>query len=102
MIIFIFLSALTTFAGNNVENFPIDWKYHAGEFFIFDCERGHYACVDREGNGNCIEERNFAREKKLPHYPCAPLKKFPSKKECIEENYKIQDIGAQKRFCYPR
>lgn len=91
----------TSLAGSGNENYPIDWKYKAGEYFIFDCERGHYACVDNDGQDNCREERKFAREKKLPQYPCAPLKRFASKKECVEENYKIQDIGAIKRFCYP-
>lgn len=84
------------------ENYPLDWKYHAGEYFIYDCERAHFACVDKEGDTNCRQERNFAMEKKLPQYPCAPLKKFESKKDCVHENYKVQDIGAHKRFCYPK
>ena len=84
------------------QNYSIDWKYHAGEYFIFDCERGHYACVDKEGNENCREERNFALEKKAEIYPCAPLKRFASKKECVLENYKIVDINAKRRFCFPK
>lgn len=84
------------------QDYPLDWKYHAGEYLIYDCERAHYACVNKEGNDNCREERSEAIEKKLPQYPCAPLKKFENKKECVKENYHIQDIGAKKRFCYPK
>lgn len=86
---------------NKKEDYPLDWKYAAGEYLIYDCERSHYACVNKDGQDNCREERNFAREKKLDRYPCAPLKKFQSKKLCVEENYRVQDLGAKKRFCYP-
>lgn len=89
-------------AGSRDVNYPIDWKYQAGEFFIFDCERNHYACVNADGFANCREERNFAAEKKLSSYPCAPLKKFADKKSCMLKNYEIVDIMAIKRFCFPK
>lgn len=88
-------------AENKKSDFKIDWKYMAGEYLIFDCERNHYACVNVSGFDNCQEERNFAIGKKLAAYPCAPLKKFPNKKSCVLKNYETVDILALKRFCYP-
>ena len=85
-----------------ISDYEINWKYKAGEYLIYDCERRHYACVNHEGNSNCLEERNFAIKKKLNNYPCAPLAKFDDKKSCVEKNYKIVDIDAPKRFCYPK
>ena len=83
-------------------DYKIDWKYNAGEYLIYDCERRNYACVNMEGNANCIEERNFAIETKESSYPCAPLAKFSDKKSCVLKNYKIVDINALRRFCYPK
>ena len=89
-------------AKNRIIDYQMDWKYSAGDYLIFDCERGHYACVNEEGNTNCVEERNFVLEKKAKFYPCAPLGKFASKRSCIENSYKIVDINAPRRFCYPK
>jgi hypothetical protein len=83
-------------------NYQIDWKYNAGEYLIFDCDRNHYACVNDEGNNNCLEERKFAIETKEIKYPCAPLKKFSDKKTCVKKNYQIVDLNAIRAFCYPK
>lgn len=83
-------------------DYQIDWKYKGGEYFIFDCERSHYACVNIDGFNNCKEERNFAIETKATGYPCAPLRKFKDKKSCVEKNYQVVDTKAIKRFCYPK
>lgn len=83
-------------------DYPIDWKYKAGDYLIYDCDRGHYACVDKDGYTNCDEERKYALEVKAKIYPCAPLKKFTDKKECIQKQYEILAINANKRFCYPK
>ena len=83
-------------------DYRIDWQYTAGEYLIYDCTRAHYACVDLPSSINCIQERKFAIEKKMDMYPCAPISSFKDKKACIEKNYKIVDINAVKRFCYPK
>lgn len=88
-------------AGPKID-YQIDWKYKAGEYLIFDCERSHFACVNSDGDDNCREERNFAMEKRASRYPCAPLKKFKDKKSCIEKSYQLVDLNALKRFCYPK
>lgn len=89
-------------AESRISDYKMDWKYSAGEYFIYDCERGHYACVTEEGNSNCKEERNFAIEKKTRIYPCAPLAKFTDKKSCVEKSYRIVDLNVLRRFCYPK
>ncbi|MFA6237545.1 MAG: hypothetical protein WC635_09485 [Bacteriovorax sp.] len=83
-------------------DYQIDWKYKSGNYLIFDCERSHYACVTKDGDDNCREERNFAIEKKLPTYPCAPLRKFTTKATCMIKNYEVVDTQALRRFCYPK
>lgn len=83
-------------------SYKIDWKYTAGSYFIFDCERLHFACVDLDGHNNCSEERKFAVGKKAPRYPCAPLGKFSDKKTCVLKSYEIIDYNPTRRFCYPK
>ena len=84
------------------EEYQLDWKYRAGQYLIYDCDRGHYACINKTGLDNCVEERNYAIAIKAKSLKCAPLKNFTNKKECIEKSYKLVDIGAIKRFCYPK
>lgn len=83
-------------------DYQINWKYRAGRYLLFDCERKHYACVDEDGNDKCSEEREFALSKKAPSYPCAPLQKFKDKATCLKKNYAIVDLNAIRRFCYPK
>ena len=84
------------------EEYQLDWKYRAGEYLIYDCERSHYACVSKDGQNNCLEERKFALESKSDKYPCTPLKKFDDKKSCIQKGYQLVDVNAIKRFCFPK
>lgn len=81
-------------------DYQINWKYKAGEYLIYDCERGYYACVDKDANESCLKDRNLALEKKEKNLKCAPLKKFQNKKSCVIEDYKVVDINAFRRFCY--
>jgi len=82
--------------------YQIDFKYKAGDYLIFNCERKHYACVNLDGFQNCTEERRRALSNKATNLSCAPLKKFNDKKLCVEKNYQLVDINAIKRFCYPK
>ncbi len=106
-LIFIFNFCISSaFAENNEEfknsNYPIDWKYKAGEYLIYDCERSYYACVDKEGQETCKKERNAALENKSKDLKCASLKKFQNKKSCVIENYNVLYRNAFRRFCYPK
>jgi hypothetical protein len=83
-------------------DYSIDWKYKAGEYFIYDCKRQYYACVDLDGYERCVEDRKNSISKDKPKYDCAPLKQFPDKRSCIVYNYSIIERVATKKFCYPK
>lgn len=87
---------------NHIADYPIDLKYKAGSYLIYDCKRSHYACVDKDGHSSCKEERAFAIQTKEKALPCAPLKKFDDKKSCVLKQYEVVAINAAKRFCYPK
>lgn len=82
-------------------NYQLDSRYKGGEFLIFQCSQGFYACVDQDGYDNCTEKRQAAKKDKAEVYPCAPLKKFEDKKSCLRANYGAVESVAKKRFCYP-
>lgn len=98
----ILLFSKNSFSEGKSGNYQIDVKYSAGEYFIYDCESRHYACVDLDGNNSCKEKRNYAIKNKASDYACAPLEKFSDKKTCVEKSYKIVDLNALRRFCYPK
>lgn len=102
LLLLLLLLPMSSFAETDKSEYRIDWKYNAGKYFIYDCVREHYACVNLEGNTNCLEERNFAIEKKAKTYPCAPLAVFGDKKTCVEKQYQVLLSNAFKRFCYPK
>lgn len=83
-------------------DYPINGRYRAGEYLIYDCYLGYYACVDDDGFQACQDLRTEAMEKKREVYPCAPLKKFMNKRNCLYENYNQIERPALKRFCYPK
>lgn len=82
-------------------NYAIDWKYHAGQFLIYDCDRKHYACVDSDGFDKCTTARNKSKAEKAKKYSCAPISKYENKEACVLANYKVLESLALKRFCYP-
>lgn len=83
-------------------DYSIDWKYKAGEYFIYDCKRNYFACVDLDGYERCVEDRKNSIAKEKSKYDCAPLKQFPDKRACIVYNYSIIERVATKKFCYPK
>ncbi|MBC7427101.1 MAG: hypothetical protein H7336_00725 [Bacteriovorax sp.] len=83
-------------------NYQVNDDYKAGNDLIYDCARIAYACVDEDGYNKCNEKRKEAIEKKIEPYPCAPLKKFPTKINCAQKNYEVIESLAKKRFCYPK
>ncbi len=86
---------------NKISDYKIDLKYIAGEYLLYDCEKSHYACVSVVGFLNCQENRKSETKVKAKSFSCAPLEKFATKKICLEKSYKIVDLNAPKRFCYP-
>ena len=83
-------------------NYKINERYSGGSYLIYNCKNDYYTCVDEYSNGLCLDQRKMAKEKNQNYYPCAPLKKFPTKKECLLENYTAVEMMALKRFCYPQ
>ena len=83
-------------------DYALDWKYRGGEYFIYDCKREYYACVDSDGFERCTEDRKNSIIKGKKKYDCAPLKQFPDKRSCIVYNYSIIERVATRLFCYPK
>ncbi len=74
--------------------------YRRGPFLIYDCERGYYACVNKDGFNYCKDIRNDSRKKRYRILSCAPLKKFEVKKDCIAVQKKLVDYPVNKFFCF--
>lgn len=101
LFIYLFISS-SCFSADQRPDYKIDWKYTAGEYLIYDCERRYYACVSKVSNELCIEERKIALNEHASVYPCAALTKLEDKKACVLKSYQIVDLNAIKRFCYPK
>jgi hypothetical protein len=82
--------------------FKIDRKYYGGEYLIYNCEKGHFACVDSSSFLNCKNGRKLALENKKLILPCAPLEKFKDKILCVQKNYELVHLNAVKGFCSPK
>ena len=82
------------------ENYPLNWKYRGGSNLIYDCINKYYACVNEISSDRCHEERAKAIENKLDKYPCAVLKSFAKKEDCLRKNYEVLNANTVKKFCY--
>lgn len=83
-------------------NYQINGKFKAGNYLIYDCRGGYYACVDKDGYELCENKRQEGIKTNEERYDCAPLKQYEEKLKCIAGNYSAIDSAAAKRFCYPR
>lgn len=85
-----------------LEEYVLDGRYRGGRNLIYDCERGHYACVDDSSKENC----NFRRTKQEMHrkqnLSCAFFKTFLNKKDCLLEQYKIMEKKPKTIFCFKK
>jgi hypothetical protein len=82
--------------------YQITTDYKAGEFLIYDCRREFFACVDLESNEACLLKRNESIKLAEKKYPCAPLRKFKEKRECVLRNYTAIETARLKRFCFAK
>jgi hypothetical protein len=105
----VFFILLAIFASSDVfsdeaiqlnETYQISENYRAGNTLIYDCLDNHYACVNELSMEKCNEDRSTAIKKKLAKYPCAVLKTFPKKEDCLLKNYQVLHADVVKRFCY--
>ena len=51
-------------------DYPLDDRYKGGSNLIFDCQRQHYACVDKDGLQLCKEAREKSMQLKVVSTCC--------------------------------
>lgn len=80
--------------------YPINSRYKAGQYLIYDCFGRYYTCVEEDSYLACKTKREQNQTKGA--YLCAPLKKFKNKEECVAQNYQAIETNTLQRFCYPK
>lgn len=73
--------------------------YRSGNFLIYDCVRGNYACVNKDGFEYCKSVREESLKEGDKILSCAPLKKFNRYQFCIEQQKVLVDYPVDKLFC---
>jgi len=73
--------------------------YFSGEYLIYDCKKGNFACVDEENYEDCKEARAHSIKIAELQLPCAPLKKFPHFDDCEAAQYQQIESPKKKEFC---
>lgn len=76
--------------------------YRSGNYLIFDCEGGHYACVNKDGFEYCRSLRSESLAEGNKVVSCAPLKKFSRYQFCVEKQKNLVDYPVDKLFCIRR
>lgn len=74
-------------------------KWFRGPSLIYDCEKGHYACVNEVSFYRCERERQEDKEDNRADLRCTPFKTFKTQKECFEKQYTIIHNQLPKMFC---
>lgn len=74
-------------------------KWFRGNYLIYDCDKGFYACVNRASFTECTDQRTIRIEERRPALGCAPLKRFDSQKECFKVQYEKMHNQVPKIFC---
>lgn len=77
----------------------ISQKYYDGPFLIYDCEKSHWACVDKDGKVDCDKARDFAKINFRKNLACVVFKEFKSRKDCeLFQQKKVNNPGG-KEYC---
>lgn len=75
----------------------ISADYIAGEFLIYDCLNKHWVCVMEEYFTKCEEQRVEDSAAGKTFARCAPLKKFPVKFSCYQQQLRlVSNVDATK------
>lgn len=85
-----------------LEEYALDGRYRGGRNLIYDCDRDHYACVDDISKENCDFRRAKQEMHKKNNLSCAFFKMFPTKKECLIEQYKLMEKKLKTVFCFKK
>lgn len=84
------------------EEYVLDGRYRGGRNLIYDCDRDHYACIDDISKENCDFRRKKQEMHKKNNLSCAFFKTYPTKKECLIEQYKVMDKKLKTVFCFKK
>jgi len=82
------------------KSMQISIGYFSGEYLIYDCIKGNFACVDADSFEDCQEARAFSIKISQSILPCAPLKKYPHFDDCEKAQYKEIESPKKKEFCF--
>lgn len=74
-------------------------KWFRGSFLIYDCVKGHFACVNQVSFYKCEEQRAEDIEENRPRLRCSPFKSFKEYESCIAMNYKKMHNQLPKLYC---
>jgi len=74
-------------------------KWFRGSFLIYDCEKGHFACVNQVSFYKCEEQRSEDIEENRPRLRCSPFKMFKEYQDCTAMNYKKMHNQLPKLYC---
>lgn len=74
-------------------------KWFKGNYLIYDCDKGFFACVNSVSNTQCIEQRATRIEDRSPALGCAPLKRFSTQEDCFKVQYEKMHNQTAKVFC---
>ena len=99
LVLLIFLQTSLAEQREPHKSVQISIGYFSGEYLIYDCWKGNFACVDAESFEDCQESRNHSIKISEFKLPCAPLKKFPHFDDCEEAQYKEIESPKKKVFC---
>lgn len=83
----------------SIEEPRISNKWFRGNYLIYDCDKGFYACVNNRSFIQCTDQRTIRIEERRPALGCAPLKRFDSQKECFKVQYAKMHNQVPKIFC---
>ena len=82
-----------------LEDVDISFKYQKGKFLIYDCLGSYWVCTSEMEYKRCHESRRNSLADRDENLPCASLKEFSSKKDCIKEQVYLTNNNMENRFC---
>lgn len=97
-----FLGLFLLFSVNTFSNetYEIADKLRAGNTLIYDCKLMAYICVNDISKENCKDQLELAIKKKSEKLPCAILKTFTKKEDCLHQNYQVIQANSIRKFCH--
>lgn len=85
--------------GFDPRNDVISDDYIAGPFLIYNCKKGHWACVLEEYYTSCKEERAQDERENRTTSGCAPVAEFDVKFRCYQEQLRLVSNVDPAKLC---